>query len=151
MVTLGFVRCLALSARCTPVGSPHSAALPILLAPPIAICVRRTRAAPMSSRPGRVLLFGDGELVPRWPAAAFPELGVACDYTECGAHVCGGIAEKHGIGPIRGTWLEIVEKLIELYGEDAPVEAHGNGIARQLWEHGIKTLGDLKRFLVSRL
>jgi len=86
----------------------------------------------------KIRFFGDGaQLTPYQTIIYFPNVKVACDYTECGLY----IASKHiDIDkPIETTLSE----LVKMFPEETAIEAENNGIAQFFQKHNIKTIKDL--------
>ena len=73
---------------------------------------------------------------------------VVCDYTEAGAHVCGGLA-KHPRFKVVAEHKPLRKLVWEL-----PPETPVSGPGVDLWadfikRHGVKTIGDLRRLIES--
>lgn len=87
-----------------------------------------------------VRFFGDSELSACEPLIYFPNVKVACDYSECGLY----IASKHFNvdKPMYTTLPRLISLLSTIYDE-VKVEAWNNGIARFFEKNNIKTVKDL--------
>ncbi|MEM2914576.1 MAG: hypothetical protein QXH91_04145 [Candidatus Bathyarchaeia archaeon] len=85
-----------------------------------------------------IKFYGDGQLSPTTLLFYFPDVNMACDFSECGMYVTNGLLQRGE----KGGRIAL-DDLLFLLEDGVMIKGDNNGIARFLRINNIKNVGDL--------